>query len=318
MKSVAAAITVSVLGILAIGLGAAWAQSPAKDASSKEILVHGHRGARAWRPENTIPAFQFAIDHGVDVLELDLTVTKDNVLVVSHNPTLAPNSYPGERICKGPQLAPNTPIRTMTLAEVRQYDCGSVALAAFPNQVTVPGTKVATFDEVLDLANGTTVQFNVETKSFPNHPEFPPPPAEFVALIVAAIKKHNVNPARIILQSFDWRTLAEMRKQYPAIRLSALVGAVKYDAMMGHTDPTKDFAAIAKLTGAEIISPDWSLVTPEQVGAAHQAGAQVAPYTPNTPEAWQKLANDGVDAIISDDPVALLAWLRAQKPPLHP
>jgi len=316
MKSVAAAFAVSALGILAIG--SVWAQSPAQNTSGRMILVHGHRGARAWRPENTIPAFQFAIDHGVDVLELDLTVTKDNVLVVSHNPTLAPNSYPGERICKGPQLAPNTPIRTMTLAEVRQYDCGSVALSAFPKQVAVPGTKVATFDEVLDLANGTTVQFNVETKSFPNHPEFTPPPAEFVALIVAAIKKHNVDPARIILQSFDWRTLAEMRKQWPAIRLSALVGAVKYDAMMGHTDPTKDFAAIAKLTGAEIISPDWSLVTPEQVAAAHQAGAQVAPYTPNTPEAWQKLADAGVDAIISDDPVALLAWLRAQKPPLHP
>ena len=298
--------------------GVAIAQTETISTPAHEILVHGHRGARAWRPENTIPAFQFAIDHGVDVLELDLAVTKDNVLVVSHNPTLAPNSYPGERICKGPQLAPNTPIRTMTLAEVRQYDCGSVALAAFPNQVAVPGTKVATFDEVLDLAKGTTVQFNVETKSFPNHPEFTPPPAEFVALIVAAIKRHNVDPARIILQSFDWRTLAEMRKQWPAIRLSALVGAVKYDAMMGHTDPTKDFAAIAKLTGAEIISPDWSLVTPEQVAAAHQAGAQVAPYTPNTPEAWQKLADAGVDAIISDDPVALLAWLRAQKPPLHP
>jgi len=100
-----------------MGQGMATAR-PASNATGREILVHGHRGARAWRPENTIPAFQFAIDHGVDVLELDLAVTKDNVLVVSHNPTLAPNSYPGERICKGPQLAPNTPIRTMTLAEV--------------------------------------------------------------------------------------------------------------------------------------------------------------------------------------------------------
>ncbi|HEY9126884.1 MAG TPA: glycerophosphodiester phosphodiesterase family protein [Acidobacteriaceae bacterium] len=285
---------------------------------TREILVHGHRGARAWRPENTIPAFQFAIDHGVDVLELDLAVTKDNQLVVSHNPTLAQGSYPGERICKGPELKPMTPIHTMTLAEVEQYDCGSVALKAFPTQVPVPGTKVATFDQVLDLARGTTVQFNVETKIFPNHPELTPSPADFVALIVAAIKKHNVDPSRIILQSFDWRTLAEMRKQWPAIRLSALVGAPKYDGMMGHTDSTKDFAAIRKLTGAEIISPDISLVTPEQVKAAHDAGAQVAPYTANKPEEWQKLADAHVDAIITDDPVGLLAWLKAQKPPLHP
>ena len=313
MKSVCIAI----LGLFAT-LSFTQTEAQTAPAPSREILVHGHRGARAWRPENTVPAFQFAIDHGVDVLELDLAVTKDNMLVVSHNPTLAPNSYPGERICKGPALAPQTPIHTMTLAEVRQYDCGSVALANFPTQVAVPGTKVATFDEVLDLAKGTTVQFNVETKSFPNHPEFAPAPADFVALIVTAIKKHNVDPARIILQSFDWRTLTEMRKQWPAIRLSALVGAPKYDGLMGHTDPTKDFAAIAKLTGAEIISPDFSLVTPDQVAAAHAAGAQVAPYTANKPEDWQKLADANVDAIITDDPVGLLAWLRAQKPPLHP
>lgn len=299
------------------GLNKVTAQGAAKPVA-RTILVHGHRGARAWRPENTIPAFQFAIDHGVDVLELDLAVTKDNVLVVSHNPTLAPGSYPGERICKGPELKPMTPIRTMTLAEVEQYDCGSVPLAAFPQQQAVPGTKVATFDEVLDLAKGTTVQFNVETKSFPNHPELTPPPAEFVAMIVAAIKRHNVDPSRIILQSFDWRTLVEMRKQWPEIRLSALVGEAKYDPLMGHTDPTKDFAAIAKKTHAEIISPAWQLVTKEQVEAAHKAGAQVAPYTPDTPEEWKTLADDGVDAIITDDPVALLAWLRAQQPSLHP
>jgi len=109
-----------------------------------------------------------------------------------------------------------------------------------------------------------------------------------------------------------------MRKQYPAIRLSALVGRPQYDALMGHTDSTKDFAAIARETGAEIISPDWMMVTPQQVAAAHQAGAQVAPWTADTPESWQKLADANVDAIISDDPVGLLAWLRAQKPPLHP
>jgi glycerophosphoryl diester phosphodiesterase len=304
--------------IAVLGLSAALSFAQTSATPNREILVHGHRGARAWRPENTIPAFQFAIEHGVDVLELDLAVTRDNVLVVSHNPTLAPNSYPGERICKGPALAPQTPIHTMTLAEVRQYDCGSVALASFPTQVAVPGTKVATFDEVLDLAKGTTVQFNVETKIFPNHPEMTPSPADFVALIVAAIKKHNVAPSRIILQSFDWRTLTEMRRQWPAIRLSALVGAPKYDGLMGHTDPTKDFAAIAKLTGAEIISPDFSLVTPEEVAAAHKAGAQVAPYTANKPEDWRKLADANVDAIITDDPVGLLAWLRTQKPPLHP
>jgi glycerophosphoryl diester phosphodiesterase len=311
MKTVAALLMMA--GVVA-GSSGLCAQDGAQ---GKTILVHGHRGARAWRPENTIPAFKFAIEHGVDVLELDLAVTKDNQLVVSHNPTLSLNpEHPGERVCKGPELPRGTLIHTMTLAQVREYDCGSVALPGFPTQVAVPGTKVATFDEVLDLATGTTVQFNVETKIFPNHPEVTPSPADFVALIVAAIKKHNVDPARIMLQSFDWRTLAEMRKQYPAIRLSALVGQPQYDALMGHTDPAKDFAAIVKETGAEIISPAWEMVTPEQVAAAHKAGSQVAPWTPNTPAQWQKMADAGVDAIITDDPVSLLAWLREKK--LHP
>ena len=320
------ASTIGVVWLMGVGMvsGIASAQSPSLQ---REIMVHGHRGARAWRPENTIPAFQFAIDHGVDMLELDLSVTRDNVLVVSHNPTLtSAHPRPNDRVCAmgsgGPKIAAGTPIHAMTLAEVRQFDCGSVTLPAFPTQVAVPGTRVATFDEVLDLAKGSPandrIQFNVETKSFPNHPELTPPPAEFIALIVAAIKRHQVDPSRIILQSFDWRTLAEMRKQYPAIRLSALVGVPAGDAAMGHTDPTKDFGAIARETGAEIISPDAVMVTPGQVASAHKAGAQVAPWNPNTPEGWQKLADAGVDAIISDDPVGLLAWLRAQKPPLHP
>ncbi len=185
------------------------------------VLVHGHRGSRATRPENTIPAFQFAIEHSADVLELDLAVTKDNALVVSHSPFLVqPAQYAAhERVCKGPELAPMTPIHAMTLAEVEQYDCGSVALAAFPKQVAVPGTHVATFDQVLDLIADNKVQLNVETKIFPNHPELTPTPAEFVRLIVDAIHRHHSDESRIILQSFDFRTLTEIRKQDAAIRL---------------------------------------------------------------------------------------------------
>ncbi len=283
------------------------------------ILVHGHRGSRATRPENTIPAFQFAMDHGVDVLELDLAVTKDNVLVVSHNPSLQqPPQYAGhERVCKGPELPPMTPIHAMTLEQVEQYDCGSVTLAAFPKQVAVPGTHVATFDQVLDLVAGSKVQLNVETKIFPNHPEMTPSPAEFVRLIVDAIHRHHIEESRVILQSFDFRTLKEMRKQDPAIRLSALLGAAKYDPLMGITDANKDFGHIHEITGAEIISPDVSLVTAENVAAMHRIGVQVAPYTADTPEEWRKLADAPVDAIITDDPAALLDWLKAQKPPLH-
>lgn len=293
---------------------------------TRTILIHGHRGARAMRPENTIPAFEYGIRHGDDVLELDLAVTKDNHLVVSHSPFLTqPAHKPGdtydaaasERHCDGPPLPPGTPIHALTLAQVKQYDCGSHTLAAFPQQVAVPGTKIPTFDEVLDLAPQGSFHFNVETKIFPAHPELTPSPEVFVQMIDDAVRRHHLQ-SRVILQSFDFRTLHAMRRIDPEIRLSALFGQSKYDVMMGITDPDKSFAHIAKVSGADILSPDFSLVTPEEVAVAHRLGLQVAPYTVDRPEDWKRMADAGVDAIITDNPGALLAWLRAQTPPLHP
>ena len=294
--------------------------------ASQTILVHAHRGGRAYRPENTLASFNYGIEVGADVLELDLAVTKDNVLVVSHSPFLTqPESddphvkaaLAGERHCDGPPLPPGTPIRALTLAQLKQYDCGAHTLAAFPHQVALPGTKIPTFDEVLDLARKGKFEFNVETKIFPNHPELTPSPEEFVRMINEAVVRHGLE-SRVILQSFDFRTLHAMRALNPKIRLSALFGASRYDAMMGINEPDKSFVGIAKQSGAEILSPDQSLVTPEEVATAHAMGLQVAPYTVNDEAGWRRMADAKVDAIITDDPAGLLAWLRAQTPPLHP
>lgn len=294
--------------------------------AAQTILVHAHRGGRAARPENTIPAFQYAIDQGADVLELDLAVTKDNVLVVSHSPYLTQpeNDNPqmkavlaNERKCVGPALPPGTTIHSLTLAQLKQYDCGANKLSAFPNQIAVSHTTIPTFDEVLELAPKGKFEFNVETKIFINHPEITPSPEVFVQMIDDAVRKHGLQ-SRVILQSFDFRTLHAMRKIDPQIRLSALFGQAKYDVMMGITDPDKSFAHIAQITGAEILSPDESLVTPAEVAVAHKAGVQVAPYTVNTTDGWKKMGDAHVDAVITDDPAGLLQWLRAQTPPLHP
>src|SRR5215469_17080378 len=147
-------------GLLILSI-AALSLMPAHAAS--RILVHGHRGARAIYPENTIPAFRYAIDSGVDFLEMDVAVTKDNVLVISHDPHIN-----GE-ICSGPH--PGIAIHELTLAELREYDCGALKNSHFPKQHPVPGTRIPTLDEVLNLADGNSVQFNIETKSFPDHPE---------------------------------------------------------------------------------------------------------------------------------------------------
>jgi len=284
--------------------------------NAQMVVVHGHRGSRATRPENTIPAFEYAIGHGADVLELDLAVTKDNVLVVSHSPVLN-SSFPGERECVGPPLAKDTPIHTLTLQQLQQYDCGAKTLPTFPKQVAVPNTHIPTFDEVLDLAPRGNFQFNVETKIFPLHPEMTPSPEVFVQMIDTAVRKHHLEQ-RVILQSFDFRTLHAMQALDPAIRRSALFGQAKYDKLMGINEPDKSFANIVKVSGANILSPDASLVTPEEVAVAHKLGLQVLPYTPNTPEEWKRLTDAHVDGIITDDPEALRNWLRKQTPPLHP
>src|SRR5438874_10115618 len=95
----------------------------AASGSAQTIQVHGHRGARAMRPENTLPAFEYAIGAGVDVLELDMAVTRDNVVVVSHDPYLEPP------VCSGPR--PKAVIHELTLSEIRQWDCGKIANPGF-------------------------------------------------------------------------------------------------------------------------------------------------------------------------------------------
>ena len=256
------------------------------------IEVHGHRGARAMRPENTIPAFQYAIEQGVDVLELDMNVTKDGVVVVSHDPILrAP-------VCTGP--APQAAIHQSTLVEVRKWDCGAVRNPLFEHQVPVPGTRIPTLDEVFTLAEKTRVRFNIETKIDPRQPDLAPPPDEFVTKVLEVIRRHHLE-SRVILQSFDFRTLHEMKRQAPAIKLSAL-----------YSGPARSFVEIAKEAGATIISPEYHLVTPEQVAAAHSAGLTVVPWTANKPEDWARLIAAKADAIISDDPAALIAWLKTR------
>jgi glycerophosphoryl diester phosphodiesterase len=259
--------------------------------SPSRILVHGHRGARARMPENTLPAFEYAIQQGVDALEMDMAVTKDNVIVISHDPILE------TPVCSGPRNG--VVIHTLTLAEVRQWDCGAVQNPNFHTQQTVPGTRMPTLDDVLQLATRGTFDYNIETKSFPERPEYTPPPNEFARLVLDKVRQYKLEK-RVILQSFDFRTLVAMRQLAAEIRLSALT----------EMDP-RAFTTIAKeAANAEIVSPYYKLVTAEKVAAAHALNIQVVPWTVNDPAEWDRLIEAKVDAIISDDPAALIAHLK--------
>jgi glycerophosphoryl diester phosphodiesterase len=259
--------------------------------SAPRIQVHGHRGARAVRPENTMAAFVYAIEQGADVVELDLAVTRDGVLVVSHDPVLP------KQICQGEGA--ERVIRRMTLEELRQWDCGSPN-PAFPRQQPAPGARIPTLDEVFELSSRGSFHFNIETKISPQHPEYAPAPDEFARLAIEAVRRHGLE-ARVILQSFDFRTLAAARRMGPEIRRAAL-----------YEGPPRDLIAMTREAAATILSPHYSLVTSRVVADAHAAGLTVTPWTANDPVVWDRLAAAGVDAIITDDPAGLIAWLRSR------
>ncbi len=244
-------------------------------------------------PENTLPAFDYAIAVGVDALELDVLATKDNVVVVSHDPVLNPP------LCNGPQ--PNAIIRKLTLAQVKQWDCGAIQNPKFPKQQTIPGTRMPTLEEVFDLAAKGSFLFNVEIKSFPEHPELTPAPDEFARMVLQTIRSHHLEQ-RVILQSFDFRVLQATKRIAPEIKLSAL-----------YEGEEKDFVAIAKQASADSISPEFRLVTEQQVQAAYKAGVQVLAWTANTPEDWDRLVKAGVDGIITDDPAPLIERLKTMQ-----
>ncbi len=255
------------------------------------LQVHGHRGARARFPENTLPAFTYAIDQGVDAIEMDIAVTKDGVLVVSHDPVLNP------AICRSPGGSPV--IRELTLAELRLWDCGSLINPAFPNQTPVPGTRIPTLEEVLGLAGRGEFLFNIEAKIDPDRPALTPPPGPFAELLLHAIDRHRLRP-RVIVQSFDFRVLLAMKSLAPDIRLAALI----------EDDTLGDFASAARSAAASIIAPEKGLVTPARVAAAHASGLQVIPWTADTPQEWDPLIAAQVDGIITDDPAALISYLK--------
>jgi glycerophosphoryl diester phosphodiesterase len=240
-------------------------------------------------PENTLAGFEYAISVGADALEMDVAVTRDDVVVVSHDPKF------NRSICQSPD--PPRAIREIAFAELQRWDCGARRNPRFRRQTPVPGARIPALDQVLDLAHRGHFMFNIEVKSFPERPALAPPPDRFAELLHQAIRRHKLEK-RAMVQSFDFRVLDAMRRLAPEIRLAAL-----------YAGRPKSFAAIAAAAGTEIVAPYHRLASARQVRAAHAAGLQVVAWTANRPRDWKRLIAAQVDGIITDDPAALLAYL---------
>lgn len=264
------------------------------------VEVHGHRGARSVFPENTLPAFHYALDVGVDVLEFDLGVTKDNVVVVAHDPYINPDLCLGP---KGEKLRKKILINSINWEDLKKYDCGALPNSRFPNQTLIPGTPIPSLEEVLQLVENhpspqsQKVQFNIETKIKKSKPKDTVSPEVFVKLVLEVIEKYNVSD-RTMIQSFDYRTLKITKRLAPHIRISALTDS-----------PTEDLVATVQELNAEIISPYHKILTAKKVRELKAIGAKIAPWTANKPSEWTRLMSLGVDGIITDDPGKLLNFI---------
>jgi glycerophosphoryl diester phosphodiesterase len=281
--------------------------------------IEAHRGGRALLPENTLVAFANALSMGVDTLELDIGVTKDGAIVVSHERGLNPDLA---RDASGAYVAaPGIPFVQLRLDEIRKYDVGQIKpgsayAAQFPGQHAVPGTPIPTLSEVFELVRKSGdrhVRLNIETKIDPNHPEESPDPQRFVTLLLDLLVQEKFT-GRAMVQSFDWRTLLLVQKlapSIPTVYLSLQKGkapTVFLDQASPWTagfDPAGyggSLPAAIKAAGGAIWSPYFGDVSPALISESHSLGLQVVVWTVNKPEDIAAMIDLGVDGIISDHP----------------
>lgn len=267
------------------------------------IDLQGHRGARGLAPENTLAAFERALELGVTTLELDTVVTKDDVVVVSHDPTLNPNIT---RDGAGRFVEPPGPaIRGLTLAELRQYDVGRLRpgtryAQTYPDQRAADGQHIPTLAEVFALVRqrGADVRFNIETKITREQPELAPEPEAFVRTLLAEIDRAGLRP-RVTLQSFDWRTLEVAQRLAPGLSTAYLSAQQSW---LNNVPGPEPVPARVHAAGGAIWSPFFGDLTPESLAHARRLGLKVIVWTVNADADIERMLDWKVDGIISDRP----------------
>jgi len=296
-------------GLIFFGLCVTSCTEKKKNTSGKVIKkldVQGHRGARGLMPENTIPAFLKALELGVTTLELDLAVTKDQQLLVSHEPYMNPEmclDSLGNELSEEEKYKHN--IYQMSLEQIQSFDCGMKTHARFPKQEKIKVSKpllkdvVDTVNQYIATNNLSEVYYNIEIKSMPQGDNlFHPSPQEFSDLAYDFILK-NMNPKNVNLQSFDFRVLQYIHKKYPDMRLAVLL------ENQNSIDQNLDSLGFIP----EIYSCDFTLLTEKDIAYLQSKNMKVIPWTVNTTADMSKMISWNVDGIITDYPDSLLSIL---------
>ncbi len=289
--------------------------------------LQGHRGARGLAPENTLPAFERALQIGVTTLELDVGLSADGVVVVSHDPYLNPlitrdasgQWLPGSQ---GPL------IRSLSLAQLQAYDVGRIQpgtpyATTFGSQQPVDGTRIPTLAalfERIKLLGASQVRFNIETKLNPGQPGDTVSPEALTGALLNVVREAGML-ARVSIQSFDWRALQIVQRLEPSIPTVYLSIQSANSNNIDSGAWTAGFKiaehasvpALVKAAGGAVWSPNGGAVTQALVQQAQALGLKVIPWTINQPADMERLIGWGVDGLITDYPDRLREVLRMRQ-----
>lgn len=294
---------------------------------TRTVELQGHRGARGLFPENTLAGFAATLAIGVDVLELDVGLTRDGVPVVTHDPALNPDIT---RAADGSWLtAPGPLIRSLDRKDLLGYDVGRIRpdsdyAASFPDQRPQDGARIPELVEVLRLDG--KIRFDIELKTSPLNPDWTAAPDEMAAAVIAILDAEHAT-GRAVLQSFDWRGLRFLRRVRPEVTLAWLTrssAAAETRLWWDGPDPSDYGGSYARSVAAEggpIWAPEYVDLSEKRVREAHKLGLRVIAWTVNRPEDMRRLLRLGVDGLISDRPNLARAVMAAEGlelPPARP
>lgn len=266
-------------------------------AYSKDFDLQGHRGARGLFPENSIEAFMAALDLQVNTLEMDVVISADGQVVVSHEPWI------DHLICWDLEDRPVPEgkalnIYQMPYSEVTNYNCGSQPHPDFPQQTKVPTFKPLLSEVIAEAENFTAeveldpVWYNIEIKSTPDGDGiFHPEPKEFAALVLDVVRKGGI-AERTIIQSFDVRALREVKAADPSMPVALLLSETE-----GFERDLENLGFVP-----EIYSPYYRIVDRQMVENCHANNIRIIPWTVNDEDDMVELLEMGVDGLITDYP----------------
>lgn len=290
--------------VLGLALAAGGLMLPATPAQAQDtgaaisaappITIIAHRGGAMARPENTMPALHHAAGMGVEYLEFDMMMTRDNRIVVHHDAEVNPDFCVADA---GSSVAPG-PVRGHSLAEMRAFDCGSAVRPSYAGErfLPVPGAHIPELEEVLATFKHGDALFFAETK-IPQGSDVDP--VLFATLLEDAVRRHGLED-RLILQSFDFRTIDALHAINPRIRT----------CLLGVPRQTRDYLPMLRQHNAGCIVLSHGEVDRDGVRALRDAGILVFSGVADSAEDWRQYVDLGFDALFTNDTEGAVDFLR--------